>query len=236
MLYLYRRKIELFLLISFLALTINVKCQNENNPFYDYSRRFHLGFFIGTNVSNFQYALSPAYSNQDSINTIRIQRFPGVTIGAVADIHFGEYLDLRFLPLISISQRNIIYKRFDNQEVTRSIESSLAQIPVLLKLKSARHQNLRAYILAGFSLGYDLSSDKGALEDPLDPKIKLIPENFNYEYGGGMDFYLKYFKFSPEIRFSNGLNNLLYKDDKIYSQIINHLKSKIIYITLYFEG
>ena len=95
---------------------------------------------------------------------------------------------------------------------------------------------MRFYAIAGIKYSIDLASDKGATEDPTRPKLILEPHNYGIEAGTGLDLYFKYFKFSPEIKFSRGLNNVLIVDDRIYSKVFKSFHSNFTYFTLYFEG
>ena len=52
-----------------------------------------------------------------------------------------------------------------------------------------------------------------------------------------MQFYLPYFIFSPEIKFSHGLNNILIYDNKLpESTIIEKLFTKAFTLSFHFEG
>lgn len=231
-------KYHFFLFIVFLLLGNLANAVTKWNEFYDYSRRYHFGFLLGTNVSTFKYSLSNEWYIQDSVSKVSVKRIPGLTIGAVADLHLGEYFDLRLIPTLVLSQRSLNFSESKPEKLnsSKSVESNLVEVPLLLKFKSERHGNTRLYIIAGFKYGYDLSSDSKAKRNPADPKIFLKPHNYSYEFGVGFDMYSKYFKFSPEIKLSRGINNILQPDDKIYSRVFNSLQSNFIFVTMYFEG
>jgi hypothetical protein len=213
-----------------------IYCQNQWNPFYDYSRKYHFGFSIGFNSGSFKYKYSDLWYNQDSIKKVENVKYPGVCLGFVADLHIKEYFNLRFLPSFLISQRDMVYYNNNNRKTVRELESAMIEFPILLKFKSSRHQNMRFYAIAGIKYSIDLASDKGATEDPTRPKLILEPHNYGVEAGTGLDLYFKYFKFSPEIKFSRGLNNVLIVDDRIYSKVFKSFHSNFTYFTLYFEG
>jgi hypothetical protein len=50
-----------------------------------------------------------------------------------------------------------------------------------------------------------------------------------------VDFYLEYFKFSPQIKLSYGILNLLSKDKTVYTQSINRLSTNGWMISFTFE-
>jgi hypothetical protein len=56
------------------------------------------------------------------------------------------------------------------------------------------------------------------------------------EAGVGFDFFLEYFKFSPELRFSYGINNIIVQDETKFANPVNQLNSRIIALSFNFEG
>lgn len=241
MFYIYGKKIAVFSVFLLLMHLNNTALAQRgvNRQFYDYGRKAHFGFMLGTNFSNFKYDFSNEWYTpqmQDSFHTVRVQRLPGITLGAVSDLHLGEYFNIRFIPTLVLSQRNVLYKIPSGFEMKKEVESAIVEAPLLVKFKSARHVNTRVYVIGGFKYGYDLSSDAKATKNPADPKVTLIPHNYSYEFGGGFDFYFKFFKFSPEVKLSKGINNVLNPEEHIYSRIFNRYRSNFIYFSLYFEG
>jgi hypothetical protein len=59
--------------------------------------------------------------------------------------------------------------------------------------------------------------------------------NAALEIGLGVDIYYEFFKFSPEIRFSRGINNALFKTDNSYSRPIEQLTTNAISLYLQFQ-
>ncbi|MCX6352808.1 MAG: porin family protein [Bacteroidetes bacterium] len=233
--HLHRAKIVALFFVAFLMAT-NAFAQGQNKPFYDYGRKLHFGFTVGTSISNFKYDWSPKWYTQDTISTVNIRRLPGITLGAVGDFHMGEYWDIRLVPSLVLSQRNLEYKFNNGDIVTKQVESAIVEMPVLLKLKSERHQNIRMYLIAGGKYGYDLGSDYRAIKNPNDIKVAIKPNNYSYEIGTGLDLYFPYFKFSPEIKLTKGLTNILVPDDKPYTNIFSRFRSNFVFFSLYFEG
>jgi hypothetical protein len=221
----FSRKYLFIALLSLLTF-VQVKAQGEWNQFYDYSRKYHFGFMIGTNFANFKYRYSPEWYQQDTIKVMEVKRLPGITIAGVADVHLGEHFNLRFVPSLVLSQRNVLFSNDTNKAITvKEVESAYFEFPVLLKFKSERHRNMRYYVIGGFKYGHDFSSEEGSKRNPADPKIFIKKSNFSYEYGTGLDMYFKYFKFSPEIKLSRGLNNVLIPDNSIYSRMFENFRS-----------
>jgi hypothetical protein len=54
--------------------------------------------------------------------------------------------------------------------------------------------------------------------------------------GGGLDFFLPYFKFGCELKLSHGIPNVLIQDNSMYSSPIDQLRTKTWLFSLTFEG
>ena len=65
--------------------------------------------------------------------------------------------------------------------------------------------------------------------------ISTKQNNYSIEIGLGIDLYFSYFKFSPEIKYSYGLNNILINQDNIYNKMINKLTTQSLLLSLTFE-
>ena len=65
--------------------------------------------------------------------------------------------------------------------------------------------------------------------------IKLNPNDLMGEIGFGMDFYLEFFKFSPQIKISAGILNLLDKDQTVYTTSIKNLYTNGWMLSFTFE-
>ena len=55
------------------------------------------------------------------------------------------------------------------------------------------------------------------------------------EIGFGIDFYLEYFKFSPQIKLSHGILNVLNKENTIYTKSFNQLRTNGWMLSFTFE-
>lgn len=239
---------EIALLLLAILAGLPAFAQNQNKPFYDYSRRIHFGFTIGSNSSTFKYDLSDKwYTGQDTFLRVATKSYPGFTIGAVANLHIGstrsrlrEHFDLRFIPSLVLTERDIIYTLNNNTPVEKKVESALVEFPFLLKFKSDRFGNLRFYAIGGLKYSLDLSSEASAAPNPSNPRVAVYPHNTSYEIGTGLDMYFPYFKFSPEVKLSRGINNVLVPAEppgtNIYTDIFSRFRSNFIFFSLYFEG
>jgi outer membrane protein with beta-barrel domain len=119
-----------------------------------------------------------------------------------------------------------------------SIESSYLDFPLYIKYRADRLNNVRPYLMGGLNFRYDMSSKK-SYDSDKEIYIRLKPADLYLEMGVGMDFYLQYFKFSPEIKLSRGMFNALVDDTTAgkvqYFNSINKMNSYIVMISFHFE-
>jgi hypothetical protein len=208
-----------------------------NLPKYD-KQRVHFGFTLGLNSSNFRVLKVSDFKNQDSIYSVEPQAVMGLNLGIVSNLRLGEHWDLRFIPALSFAQRNLEYTFYypgtSGDFITKNIESTYLEFPLDLKFKSKRINNYRVYVLAGGRYSIDMVSQAKVLNKDKDI-VKLEKHDYGYEVGVGFDFYMTYFKFSPEIKMFNGLNNLLVPEDTPFAKPLDALRSKIFLISFTFE-
>jgi hypothetical protein len=209
----------------------------ENLPKYDV-RPIHFGFSLGTNSADFVINRSGNFKSSDTIYDVESQSVTGLNLGILSNVRLAENFDLRFIPTLLFCQRNLnyhfIYNDTSQSLVTKNVESTYLEFPLLLKFKSDRKDNYRVYVLAGVKYGIDMVSQAKVKAKEKDV-IKLNNKDYGYEVGIGFDFYLSYFKFSPEIKMYNGLSNLLLKENTQYVNPINGLYSKTFIISFLFE-
>ncbi|WP_299249242.1 porin family protein [uncultured Cytophaga sp.] len=220
--------------ILFLSLFILAKVQAQdprwtNLPFYD-DKFMHYGFTLGVNASGFQSRVSPNYFN-DTVRSAAGTYTPGFSLGFIVNFRLHDHFDLRVLPTVGFYSRNIKYDFYNSSEI-QTIESTFMEIPLMLKYKSMRRNNSRMYVIGGL---------KAAIEAGAKKKQRKITDlrtdgfDLCLDLGVGMDLYCPLFKFSPEIRFSHGLLNLLSHDPNIYSSSLSRLSSNTISLFLNFE-
>ena len=221
-----------------LLLSQNLFAQRYNVPLnlpnYD-NKPIHFGFLIGLNTLDFK--LTPVSNVEDELFVIQSQNQKGFNLGVVSNMRLGNNLDFRFIPTLSLAERRIFYTLNDNTVLTdenKKIESTFIEFPVSIKYKSSRYNNGRAYIMTGLKYSLDLASQRNIDDEGLEI-VKIKKDDFLYEIGLGLDFYLPYFKFSPELKANFGLTNLVVNDGSIYSRSITGMKKRGFSISLTFE-
>ena len=117
---------------------------------------------------------------------------------------------------------------------SKRIESTLIDFPIYLKYKSARYNNFRTYIISGIKYSLDIAS-QDEINDEGEEIVKLKKHDLMGEIGFGIDFYLEYFKFSPQIKISHGILNLITREETIYTESIDRLTTNGWMFSLTFE-
>lgn len=228
------------------------------------NKKLHFGFSLGLNTQDFKINhWEPIGSNpefvekswenpdgreifmQDTVRTDIASLSAGLTVAVVTNLRLGEYFDLRFLPGLSFGERQLIYSvNGDHLPVYNiyggstdleyiSVKSTYLDFPLLVKYKSSRLNNQRPYIIAGFA--YRINISKSGEED----LIQYKKGQYYFEAGVGLDSYVRFFKFSTELKFSFGLNNLISdpptEQRQYYTDAIDRMTSNIFTLSFHFE-
>lgn len=211
--------------------------EKENLPNYD-EALIHYGFYLGGHTANMKVRYNETYltSKYDSLHSIIPQSTPGFTVGFILNLRLAQYLDFRLTPGVGLYQYTLNYNTYyQAEEVTYQgkKEAFYAELPLLLKYKSQRRNNFRAYMIGGVKPSFEVS---GKRPSDINEDVLLINTfNLALEVGFGVDIYYKLFKFSPEIRFSRGLTNALYARQNSYSKPIEELVTNSVSIYFQFQ-
>lgn len=228
-----------FVICFFLLCSILVSGQTKNLRNFDRGKVMHFGAYFAMNKMSFDLNYIPEFYTLDSLYGFEVGAQPGFNLGIVADLHMGDQLDLRALPSLVFASREmkytVQYKNDPVQSFSRTVESTFGEIPILLKYKTVRNRNMRAYLLGGVRASYDFASQKHV--DPNDKEVvRLRRVDYGYEFGFGMDFYLEYFKLAPEIRYYRGVRDMLIKDGTVFTTSVESAFSRGIVFSITFEG
>lgn len=239
MIFVQKRLIPVFILFFFTLTVSAQRRQVMNLPKYDRAR-IHFGFVLGLNISKFKVEPVGDLRIRDTVYSIVPRGTSGLNLGIISNLKLGEHFDLRFIPALAFTQRNLEYSmvytdsNFSRETITKQVESTYLEFPFELKFKSTRIDNYRVYVLAGWKYAIDMVSQAKVLAKDKEI-VKLKKHDYGYEIGVGFDFYMTYFKFSPELKMYNGLTNLLVQDGRRFSDPLNGLYSKAFVISFTFE-
>jgi hypothetical protein len=170
----------------------------------------------------------------DTLYSVHSVWEPGFTMGIESSMRLGEHWWLKFTPTLSLASRVMEFERPGGKIDQFTWESTLAEFPVYFKFKSVRINNFATYLIGGGKYVFDLSSKLGAEDASMYP-IKLRPHDFMVELGIGFDFYLPYFKFSPQLKTSWGIMNLHFPESNLYNRSVDQLYTRGIFISFVFE-
>ncbi len=118
----------------------------ENLPNFDL-RKYHFGFLLSYNTSDFIMRLKPEAPFRDSIMVLDHIRRPGFNLGIVASLRLNKNLSLRFLPTLSFQERMLQYQFLQPDSSVKGwlkpVESTYLEFPPALQVPQRPHQQLR---------------------------------------------------------------------------------------------
>lgn len=204
------------------------------------TKPYYFGITLAGNMARFQTELHPSYLQQDSIMVAEPLNSGGFGLGLLATVKLSNRFELRFNPTLIFMERDISYmmKYRDIDQgynVIKKVESVMVSFPLQTKFLSDRIGNFRVYMLAGVKLDYDLASNAKARN--ADDMIKIGKIDYGVEAGIGFNFYNPSFILSPEIKISNGLNNMHDRNPNLnFSSVIDRIQSRMIVFSIHLEG
>lgn len=224
---------KITLLLAFIWLAPTYSKAQQNLPLYDL-KSAHFGFGIIANQAKLKTTLASNFHLQDSVRHVVNKGFPGIGIAGLLNLKISNKFDFRIVPGLTLTQRNIDFV-FEDRTDEVVIETVSFDMPVLLKYKSQRYKNTRFYVIGGLRYSHDFQSDEDTERGPFKKLVPIKKSQLSYEFGIGLDLYMEYFKFSPEIKMSNGINNVLSKDQYVYTNAFDGIFTRLLNITFFFE-
>lgn len=240
-----------FLIIPLLLLSLSVSGQDErprNLAAFDL-KKIHFGFTVGVNTMD--VGISRNYAAEDFLYADLSQLLPGFQVSIVSDLRMNKNWNLRFLPGISFGSREIYFYEYSNGEVGELSEiprvanpvplgPAFLDFPLHLKYRSDRDANYRPYLVGGLNFRYDMSAKKpGVYDADSEEYVKFRRGDLYLEFGFGVDTYLRYFKFAPEIKLAVGLMNMIDPNGRTghpeFANSIESVRSYIIMLNFHFE-
>lgn len=202
----------------------------EQKPYY-------FGITLGYNSSDYRPFRSKSFLENQTIKGVESINEPGFNLAIVTNLKVGNYFDLRLLPGFSFAGRRLAYNQVtdDGLKNERSVESVFVEIPFHVRYKSKAYKDTRLFLIAGVKYSFDVASDSRTRQ--ADSLVKIAPTDFAAEAGAGAQFFFPYFIFSPEIKVSYGLNNILIYDRNLEeSTVLDKILSRTFTISFHFEG
>jgi hypothetical protein len=233
MYYLYRR--EIVATTFFLLYTLVISAQigrKENYNYLDFQKKsYYFGMAFGFNSSGYFIDKSRTFIGNDSIYIAEGKRKGGFNIHLISNLKMGEYFDFRFIPGFAFSYRSFVFNNLQE----RQVESVFVEMPFSVRFKSAPYKDKRMFVTTGLKYSYDLASNSKTRQ--ASTLIKISPHDFQWEVGLGMQFFYPFFIFSPEIKYSRGISNILiYNRDLNESRVLENVASQVFTIAFNFEG
>ena len=199
------------------------------------TRPYHFGFLLSANSSDFNFAL------RDSLNPdlMSVANTPqaGFNMHLMASYTLSRHVRLRFVPGLSFQDRGLSYDFNGQTNVVKRTEAVNLDLPLLLKYRTDRLGNFAAYTLVGIKYARDFQSQEDVNQQlQSDNILRLQAGNFAADVGGGVDFFLPFFKFSIQATTEHGLINVLIPDDSDYANPLEFLKTRSFVLSFCFEG
>jgi len=171
-----------------------------NNENFD-KPRLSYGYYLGFNV----YDYNIDYTT--NVMDVQVLKSAGLNVGLVGNFRINDYIDIRLEPGLVISRRELNYSytyfngiSHEEKDLIREIQSTFVHIPLLIKFSTKRINNIKPFIVAGFSTALNLSSQQNNPKDNSNNTFRVTKNNLYYELGIGIDLYLTWFKFTPSLR------------------------------------
>ncbi|MCZ4407181.1 porin family protein [Cryomorphaceae bacterium 1068] len=204
-------------------------------------KKYHFGFMLGFNTADV-YIDRKAYTGfKDSLLAVNSRNAPGFNLGIITSVNFTKNISLRFLPTLSFEDRVLEYDFYANADSStfyeKRIEFTYIDFPVNFKFRTDRLNNIAPYVLVGGRYRLNMQSEKdvkNAIAEEI--IVKARRDDFMMEFGGGMDFFLPYFKFGIELKMAVGIPNILVEEDTQFSAPLQGLRSRTFMISFTFEG
>jgi len=236
-LYLHRYKVIAIAILMLCALQIQAqktRWVEKNNPNYD-NRKLTYGFLIGIHSSIYQIKYSDKFVTPalDTVSAVLPSWSSGFSLGFIVNYRLTEFLDLRLTPEVAFYENKVRYQFTNDPPIDETVENTIVEFPILLKYKSERRGNIRMYMVGGVKPGIEASGKKNV--DQTKPTLEIKETHLNLEAGFGFDLYYPLFKFSPEIRFSRGLLNMLGNTTNEFGQPLQRVNTNTITLYLLFQ-
>jgi len=235
-------KRSILLILTFIGISTAAMSQGSYNKalfnyLYHKQKPYYFGISLGLNNNNFFLNKSNYFINNDSINVAEPTKGYGLHVQMILNLKIGQSFDFRLLPGFSFADRKIDYSSSYGEEndSRKRIESVYVEAPFLIRYKSAPYRDMRMFAVSGVKYTYDVNNNSRARNNQS--LIKISPHDFQFEIGAGMQFFFPFFIFSPELKVSTGIGNVLLYDSSLSeSKVLEKVLTHAFTISFHFEG
>ncbi|MFM2267464.1 MAG: hypothetical protein RL757_905 [Bacteroidota bacterium] len=236
----FRRSIAWILggIVFLTATHARAQTRDGNYNFAEHQRKnYYFGITLGYNKGNYNVYRGKNFILNDSVAGVESAGGQGFNLNIISNLRLGDHFDVRFMPGFSFTSRSLTYDatRKGRPDYPNKIESVFVELPFHVRYTSNPYYDKRLFIVGGLKYTYDIQSRSRIRT--LGGLVKISPTDFQFEYGFGMQMYFPYFIFSPELKVSQGLGNILiYNPNLRESTVLERLLSRTFCISFHFEG
>lgn len=211
---------------------VNILKHDNRNEIRKYGYGIHLAF----NQHNFRVNHAPQFMRQSELLGIEGKNNLGIEVGIIGKLFPTKNLEVRAIPSIAFGDRNVVFYEKGKEEATVfKGESTIFDIPLLLKYKSEPYQDFRLFGIGGVKLRSNLNA-KGPSADPTEDIVLFNKSDLQVEIGAGAEFHFELFTLAPEFKISHSLRNQNNQSaESFYSNSINGLHSRLYTISINIE-
>lgn len=228
----------IFLLTSALMVSAKPGDVYMNRPYADL-RPWHLGFSVGMQFQDLSFMHNGFITESGEQWVMGVPDFqPGVTASVMGNLRVSNYLSLRLSPGLYFGAKRVKMRDSVNAAIIQQdVKSAYLAIPIDMKISGDRYFNLRPYLTVGPMATFEIGKRRSEY-------LKFKTLDLYLCLGAGIEEYLPYFKFIPEIKFCFGLTDVLEHNrldlaenpemQKI-TKSLSKVTSNMILVTFYFE-
>lgn len=210
----------------------------QNLPYAD-QKIYHFGFNLGLHTQDMPIVNSGKVQPSGDAWFAEIPSYSvGFSIGMIVDRYLSQYFNLRTNPAVHFGEKKFVFVEQSSLERhEKTLKSNYLTIPLHLKFSAPRTNNFRPYLIAGPYFAVNIGGSN------KNEELRFTSTDYGLEFGLGCNFYLPYFKISPELKFSLGLADVINRDRKDladpelfkYSDAVSSGKNRMISLILNFE-
>jgi len=186
------------------------------------------------------------FQSYQIINVEKRIKGVGFSVGATGDVRLGNYFNLRGMVAYCLGEdMDYLYTLQFNQKLdtiqvqvlSQNKNNNCIELPLHLKYRSIRYNNIDAYLIGGFSPKLYFSfKDLFKKENNSVNWIKTKVFDVAMEVGAGFDIYNQWFKLGIELKYSVGMLNLMSEEQvKFYGDPFKSLRNRQVMLSFTIE-